>query len=231
MFCSQCLDKHITSQVLNRANGMSQCKLAGMLQLQKRTRERGNGASMGTAAAFRLLFFSPPKHSNRVRRSHPLHAPPGKVCSASDQQQWFGLLAMRSLWGFYKCLTGFFCYLRPPLPWSNKMLNWYQVLELHPLLAAFRAGWLPCCFLHHFKKWRCWECGSFLRMGTSAFSMEKRGWFPWAASMAEVRVACFYSRFFTLLSSAPPHISLDRLRAGQKYNPIQYQKVYFLLPK
>lgn len=38
MFCSQCLDKHITSQPLNRANGMSRGELIEMRQLQRLTR-------------------------------------------------------------------------------------------------------------------------------------------------------------------------------------------------
>lgn len=38
MFCSQCLDKHIASQPLNRANGMSRGELIEMRQLQRLTR-------------------------------------------------------------------------------------------------------------------------------------------------------------------------------------------------
>lgn len=38
IFCSQCLDKHITSQPLNRANGMSRGELIEMQQLQRLTR-------------------------------------------------------------------------------------------------------------------------------------------------------------------------------------------------
>ena len=44
VFCSQCLDKHVTPQPLNRANGMSRGELTEMRQLQRLTR---NAEAMG----------------------------------------------------------------------------------------------------------------------------------------------------------------------------------------
>ena len=110
-------------------------------EANERTRQR---SLHGDSCCLQPSIFSPPKHSNRVRRSRPLRGPPGKVSFASVQQQRFGLLATRSL--RFLTLGWVFCYLRPPLPRFNGVLRWYQAVELRPPLAAFRAGWLTWCF-------------------------------------------------------------------------------------
>lgn len=87
MFCSQCLDKHITSQPLNRVNGMNCGELIEMQQLQ---RLEGIVKVMGFSfffCLFSFIFCLAMPHTVRGGQSAP-------ICPALALRQCL----VRSVW-------------------------------------------------------------------------------------------------------------------------------------